>query len=106
MLLLMVAYSNSEMTWLRTKKPIKKKKKKNFFWTALNYWFFFILIILYFSICVENKFVSMLQTFFPKELSDMIFETVHVFPEDFFFLINTTIIFANFKRCLLATRIF
>ena len=102
----MVAYSNSEMTWLRTKKPIKQKKKKNFFWTALNYWFFFILIILYFSICVENKFVSMLQTFFPKELSDMIFETVHVFPEDFFFLINTTIIFANFKRCLLATRIF
>ena len=30
MLLLMVAYSNSEMTWLRTKKPIKKKKKKTF----------------------------------------------------------------------------
>ena len=51
-------------------------------------------------------YVLMLQTFFPKELSYMIFESVHVFPADFCFLINTTIIFANFKRCVLSTRIF
>ena len=47
--------------------------------------------------CRKEIYVSMLQTFFPKELSYMIFETVHVLPEDFSFLINTTNILANFK---------
>ena len=56
--------------------------------------------------CRKDIYVSLLQTFFPKELSYMIFETVQVFPEDFFFLINTTNIFANFKRFVLATWIF
>ena len=56
--------------------------------------------------CRKEIYVSMLQTFCPKELSYTIFETVHMFPEDFVFLINTSNIFANFKRLVLATRIF
>ena len=47
--------------------------------------------------CRKEIYVSRLQTLFPNELSYMIFETVNVSPEDFFFLINTINIFANFK---------